>query len=503
MPGSDAAIAAPPAGFVPEEQAGETTPPPGFVPEGNADPQAPIKQKYGLPPEADISKPFFDEANKALEPKHAQNFSKAYAEFNPGKKPENSPGWEGAMAPRNAEEVVSGAEMAAGEGAGSVAWNGFRRLAPELADTLESGASAVGNWLKKSSSPMEDIPKGPSVPIKDSPYYNAEAYETARTGKMDAVPIKNSPYYNEEQWRAERAGRVVNENPKGPNVPLSESPYANKGKIGVPGSPEQERGYYPSVTKVPIRPEPSYKLTPESVPGPDTAGKGNLLSPLAKKGDPRAAQELMRRGRNVLYVPAEEYPPARETTGFDASGSPYAKPKEGEPPTPSGITKAAPVAVPAAQVAATEAKNSPPQKTRPGPTAPSEAGATPAAASEYKGMVKQGNIDVNHRPTIKNADGSHSTIYSVTVPIEDGKWVVIPSIVDGKFLTSDGKMPKRGSKDDKALEDKAFEHYKTSGEHLGIFDSLKAADNFTSKTHAYMPDGTDRKVYLPPPTQNK
>lgn len=82
------------------------------------------------------------------------------------------------------------------------------------------------------------------------------------------------------------------------------------------GSPGQETGYYPAVTKVPIRPEPPYKLTPESVPGPDTAGKGNLLSPLAKRGDPRAAKELMRRGRNVLYVPAEDYPGPRETVKF-------------------------------------------------------------------------------------------------------------------------------------------------------------------------------------------
>lgn len=77
------------------------------------------------------------------------------------------------------------------------------------------------------------------------------------------------------------------------------------------GSPTQEGGYYPGVTKVPIRPEPPYRLTPESVPGPDTAGKGNLLSPLAKAGDPRAAAELARRGRRVLYVPAEDYPAPR------------------------------------------------------------------------------------------------------------------------------------------------------------------------------------------------
>jgi hypothetical protein len=79
------------------------------------------------------------------------------------------------------------------------------------------------------------------------------------------------------------------------------------------GSAAQEAGSYPPVTRVPIRPTPPYKLTPESVPGPDTAGKGNLLSPLAKQGDPRAAAELLRRGRKVIYVPAESYPAPRST----------------------------------------------------------------------------------------------------------------------------------------------------------------------------------------------
>lgn len=78
-------------------------------------------------------------------------------------------------------------------------------------------------------------------------------------------------------------------------------------KVGVPGSAAQEAGYIPPVTKVPIRSTPKSPLTPEQVPGPDTAGKGNLLTPAAKRGDPRAAQETMRRGRQVLYVPAEDY----------------------------------------------------------------------------------------------------------------------------------------------------------------------------------------------------
>jgi hypothetical protein len=40
------------------------------------------------------------------------------------------------------------------------------------------------------------------------------------------------------------------------------------------------------------------------VRGPDASVKGNLLTPLAEQqGDPRAAMELLRRGRRVLFVP--------------------------------------------------------------------------------------------------------------------------------------------------------------------------------------------------------
>ena len=46
--------------------------------------------------------------------------------------------------------------------------------------------------------------------------------------------------------------------------------------LGAPvGSAQQEAGFTPAITKVPIRPEPTSPLTPQSVPGPDTAGKGN------------------------------------------------------------------------------------------------------------------------------------------------------------------------------------------------------------------------------------
>jgi hypothetical protein len=56
---------------------------------------------------------------------------------------------------------------------------------------------------------------------------------------------------------------------------------------------------------VPSVSTPDSPLQPEQVPGPDTSGKGNLLTSIAKPGECRAAQELVRRGRGVLYVPSD------------------------------------------------------------------------------------------------------------------------------------------------------------------------------------------------------
>ena len=83
------------------------------------------------------------------------------------------------------------------------------------------------------------------------------------------------------------------------------------------GSAAQEPGWQPAVTRVPIRETPvDNPLTPESVPGPDTSGKGNLLSPLARRGDPRAAAELQRRGRSVLFVPDTSSPDYLDASRF-------------------------------------------------------------------------------------------------------------------------------------------------------------------------------------------
>jgi hypothetical protein len=134
------------------------------------------------------------------------------------------------------------------------------------------------------------------------------------------------------------------------------------------------------------------------------------------------------------------------------------------------------------------------------------------AGKPVDGLVQKGNIDLNHRPQIKNEDGSSSTIFSMTVPVnKDGsvfkgkyedapQYALVPSIANGKFLTPDGRKPnERNHKQMSQLEDAATDHYGKTREHLGLFKTSEDADKYAGLTHAYGADGTDKKVYVPSP----
>jgi hypothetical protein len=121
------------------------------------------------------------------------------------------------------------------------------------------------------------------------------------------------------------------------------------------------------------------------------------------------------------------------------------------------------------------------------------------AVPHAKGLVKPGNLPIWDRPTVKNADGTHSSELSIAIGEEqDGKevQVLIPTVVDGKFLTPDGKMPpgpmpKKGEEATgawKALFDEAIKHYKKTKEHLGIFDSEDNADAYADALHNRKPN---------------
>ena len=87
------------------------------------------------------------------------------------------------------------------------------------------------------------------------------------------------------------------------------------------------------------------------------------------------------------------------------------------------------------------------------------------------GLLEMGNVNLTDRPGLPGPEvGSYGNIFTGTHDIEDGKVALLPHIVNGIKLS--GK--------------EAFEHFKNTGEHAGIFDSRKAADAFDKALHEQM-----------------
>ena len=81
-------------------------------------------------------------------------------------------------------------------------------------------------------------------------------------------------------------------------------------------------------------------------------------------------------------------------------------------------------------------------------------------------LIEPGNIDLTKRPIVKNKDGSISTVRSMSFE-EDGMQILIPTVVGDKVVSN---------KD-------AIDHYHKTGEHLGMFSSVKAANTYAKKLH--------------------
>lgn len=87
------------------------------------------------------------------------------------------------------------------------------------------------------------------------------------------------------------------------------------------------------------------------------------------------------------------------------------------------------------------------------------------------GQYGVGNIDLYNRPQYRNADGSISTVDSTSFNIQ-GKEVLLPSVwmKDGKaYRSSDG--------------DEILQHFYDTGEYLGVFDTVDAANSYAEKLH--------------------
>lgn len=83
------------------------------------------------------------------------------------------------------------------------------------------------------------------------------------------------------------------------------------------------------------------------------------------------------------------------------------------------------------------------------------------------GMLDPGNIDISQRPQVRNADGTISTVRSIGVNI-GGKEVLIPTVSEEGRIMSD---------------DDAVAEYRSTGRHLGVFDTPAHATSYAQALH--------------------
>lgn len=89
-------------------------------------------------------------------------------------------------------------------------------------------------------------------------------------------------------------------------------------------------------------------------------------------------------------------------------------------------------------------------------------------------VIEGRNIDVENLPKVRNripGEGGISTVRSMGIS-EDGKEVLIPTVIEGKLA---------GSADE--AERQALKHYRSKKKHLGKYASRSAADAAAQLLH--------------------
>lgn len=91
----------------------------------------------------------------------------------------------------------------------------------------------------------------------------------------------------------------------------------------------------------------------------------------------------------------------------------------------------------------------------------------PLPASGQRGQITPGNVDLYAQPKVKNADGSVSTVDSISIGTDRGE-VLIPRVTpDGRHLTSE----------------QAIAEWRKTGRNLGTFKDAASADLYATQLH--------------------
>lgn len=95
------------------------------------------------------------------------------------------------------------------------------------------------------------------------------------------------------------------------------------------------------------------------------------------------------------------------------------------------------------------------------------------------GILEPGNIDLGSRPTVKNQDGTISTVRSIDVKLDnkgravlgfpgEGRRVLIPTVNDSGEVLTDAQ---------------AVQNYNATGKHLGKFVNAQTANSYAARLH--------------------
>lgn len=86
---------------------------------------------------------------------------------------------------------------------------------------------------------------------------------------------------------------------------------------------------------------------------------------------------------------------------------------------------------------------------------------------EYPGILLPGNLDLLNRPSVPNPAGGTSSVYSMSIGIDDKEYL-IPRVSEKGRLMS---------------EDEALATFEQTGNHLGVFDSPESATAYSKALH--------------------